>query len=358
MTCIQEISKSRENNGTVSILPYPATYFNYSIHVLLVICYVVSICISLVANALLVYILVLKKKSTSSFDYQLVNLCISHFVASVIVIPYVFILDVGQVAPEQFRNITCVFTEGLQIFFIACGVSLIMLCVISYNRVIATLYPYKRHLLMSKRMVVVVDIVSWIIMVITMFPSMLAQTYFPEVRLCIQDLQSVGLVIKPISYRMGQLVASLLLPLVWVLATYASIRLSLRRRRHITGQAQSQGNMTLAKASKLLGYQILTLCIGWFPFMTYWFVYGATDLIQGSCQSQVSSIKWHRLSILFGVINAAADPLIYLIGANDNKKIVVDMYRKVSPFFKISHTVRRQSIQLANFKSYIQTVED
>ena len=159
--------------------------------------------------------------------------------------------------------------------------------------------------------------------------------------MCFQDLESVGMVIKPITYRMWQLCVSLILPLLWVFASYASIRRALTKQRtvrlsvHVERKAEGQH---LRKASTLLGYQILTLCIGWFPFMTYWFIYAATDLIQNSCQSQVSSMKWHRIAILFGVINAAADPLIYLVGVNENKKLVCEAFRKVFFFKKSSKT--------------------
>ena len=92
-TCVQGIIRSRANNTSIILLPNQSSHFQHTAHIILVVCYLIAISVSVVANTLLSYV-VLKKKQRKPFDFLLLNLCASHFVASIFVIPYIFIVDV------------------------------------------------------------------------------------------------------------------------------------------------------------------------------------------------------------------------------------------------------------------------
>ena len=108
----------------------------------------------------------------------------------------------------------------------------------------------------------------------------------------------------------------------------------MKRNPSLGSQADGARAVTLKKAANLLGCFILTFCICWAPYGGYylWVVYGPPDGLKNGansdCASQIESVKWRSIVVLFIVMNDAADPLIYMLGVKDIKDSVKETIKK------------------------------
>ena len=113
------------------------------------------------ANSL-TWIAVLKNSFLRSpMNCLLLNLSLADMTSGLSVYPYLFILDVGTVydTPEQQTRL-CIFAEGLSVFFIASGTSLLTLCAISGNRFLGICFPMRQTLRMGRVSVLLFSITT------------------------------------------------------------------------------------------------------------------------------------------------------------------------------------------------------
>ena len=308
---------SSNSTGQSSSSIFDSSYFSKEAHIVLLTLYLLITLINFLANALVWTVILSKKQLRSPMNYLLLNLSLADMVSAVSIFPYLFILDTGTAAATPAgKGRVCAHTEGLGIFFIGSGASLLTLCAISFNRFLAIKHPTRQSLRMNRRSVLGFNIFSWIMSISCMVPNMISFKYESAYKTCLRDWGEInGLV-----YRILLMLIGLLFPVTFLLMSYCAI---LVKAREITPLEDSvmngRRNIRMRKAERMLGLLILIYIICWSPFIIFWILGTTTDLFPTDQQGVDSSNRWLRVTVFFCCLNGTLDPFVYIIGSNDLK---------------------------------------
>ena len=200
------------------------SYFSRETHIGIIIVYITATLINFFANSLVWKAVMKNKKLWTSTNYLLLNLSLADIVSGISVYPYLFVVDIGKISSNPVNQARlCNFTQGLSLFFVASGASLITLCGISYNRFLAVRYPFKKYLRMSRRAAVVFGILAWVISIIFMLPNMLSFKYERKIKACTHEWGHISAK----AYRLCLLFAGTLFPTIFLLLSFV-----VQRRTH------------------------------------------------------------------------------------------------------------------------------
>ena len=295
-----------------------SSYFSKEVHIMIIILYVIVTLVNFFANTMIWIAVKQNRRLRSPMNYLLLNLSLADIVSGISVYPYLFILDVGMVFKKPVKQARlCIVTEGLNIFFVASGASLLTLCGISFNRFLAISYPTRKNLRMGRKAVFRFSILTWIISTACMLPAMLSIKYQQKFKACFQEWEQIdGLV-----YWLCILLIGTVLPSSFLVTTYIAIVLRARVAIDTANEITvSQRNMH--KAKNILGVLILIYILCWLPFSTYFILLGTTSYFPRTVDGVRSSHRWMRTTVLFCTLNGTLNPVVYITGGNQLKEAI------------------------------------
>ena len=290
--------------------------FSYEAHIMISCLFIVVFIFNIIGNIGIWLVVPFKRTLRSPMNYLLLNLTLSHFISGVFTLVYCFTLDVAYVGSDSYYKlkILCSITEGLGIYNLASGANMLTLCGIGFNRFLAIQYPTRPDLRMRKNSVVIFNTCTWILSSVVMLPNLMSFRYEKHLQLCVREWGTI----HPVAYRLMFLILAVVLPLSFLISSFAAI---VWKRKKRAKKFFAGGNISitrpsyLMRAEKLLGAVILTFEIFWSPFFFYWGLYTAGNLFVG-CQGEIDAIKWIRVTVLIASMNSAVDPFIYTLGSS------------------------------------------
>lgn len=292
-------------------------YREFAKNALLITSMVLILACSIGGNVIIWLVIPFQKTLKSPMNLLLLNLSLGHLIGSVFLLVFLFIVDVGEYQTSQYaRDILCAITEGLGGYFLSCGAYLLTLCGIGFNRYMAIKYPTKQNLRMTKKSVLIYNIMCWFFSFVWILPSLISFQYEPRTGICLRNWRGI----HALSYRITSWLWSIMLPLVFLLLSFTGI--VLRRKENnlmLDGTAISGRKLRLQKAEKLLGLLILTFLFTWSPFFVYWGLYTMTSMFVG-CSGEFLAMKVMRITLLFSGLNGLIDPILYTVGSSAIRK--------------------------------------
>ena len=225
----------------------------------------------------------------------------------------------------------CSITEGLGIFNLASGANILTLCGTGFNRFLAIRYPNRPDLRMRKNSAVIFDTCTWILSSVINLPNIMSFCYKKHLQLCVREWGTI----HPVVYRLIYLILAVVLPLSFLVSSFAAIVWKRKKAKKIFagGNVSITRTSYLMRAEKLSGAVILTFVIFWSPLFFYWGLYTAGNLFVG-CQGEIDATKWIQVTVLIASMNSTVDPFIYILGSSvlrrEYKHRIHKLYSKVT----------------------------
>eukprot|EP00794_Sanderia_malayensis_P003791 gene3791-4314_t len=248
-------------------------------------------------------------------NYLLLNLSISDILAGISIYPHVFLKNIRQIStsPKDLR-ILCSFTEGLSVYFIAVGVSLSTLSVVSLYRYVLVRFPLRALWTHSKRTVKVIITSVWMTSIVVISPSAATYKYSSKLDACIRDWHGMNADI----YRILTWLLTIVLPLIFLIHCYLALRFA-RRAISRNKQGCSYNRLRMMKRSEqLVAMLIINFVICWTPFFLYWGIATFSLSFPQTYDGQTEMLKWVHVTILFSAVHSSVDPFLF---AASNKEI-------------------------------------
>ena len=306
---------------------FQCSYFSTETHVGITILYIIATLINFFANSLVWKVVIKNRRLRTATNYMLLNLSLADIVSGILIYPYLFIVDIGKIFnnPRE-QALSCNIAQGLSLFFVASGASLIILCGISCNRFMGVKYPLRRHLQMTRKSAIIFSILAWVFSTVFMLPNMLSFKYDPEIKACTHEWGQIN----PKAYRICLLLAGTVLPTIFMLLSYLAILYRARKNAQFTAETESPTGTGLKRAERMVGILILVYVICWLPFTLQWTLKVATDYFPPTVEGQIMLNRWVRTTVLFCTLNGTINPIVYIFGSSEINRSIRKGYNRSS----------------------------
>ena len=296
---------------------FQCSYFSTEAHIGIIITYIAATLINFFANSLVWKAVIKNRRLRTSTNYLLLNLSLADIVSGILIYPYLFIVDIGKIfyKPRE-QALLCNIAQGLSLFFVASGASLIILCGISYNRFMGVKYPMKRHLQMTRKSAIIFSILAWVSSTVFMLPNMLSFKYEPEIKACTHEWGQINAKV----YRICLLLAGTVLPTIFLLLSYMAIVYRARRIARTLSTASNgepQTGTGLKRAERMVGVLIFVYVICWLPFSLQWTLKVFTNFFPQTIEGQMKLNRWVRMTVFFCTLNGTINPIVYIFGISE-----------------------------------------
>ena len=292
--------------------------FSREIHYFVDFLFVLLSLVAIVANSLVLVTVIRKRSLHTAFNIPLSNLCLANVLAAIAIYPYVFVINVRQFNVfERKERILCAFTDGNSIFFICSGTALFSLCAISFNRYLTLKHPCRSKVRMRKREFHIFNVLAWTFMVIILAPSILCFKHSSIVGACVRDWTPIN--DNGIIYRVVIVVLTFFLPITFLLLSYIALRRQIRKRPQSQGRnnpVRRKSFLRSKKAEQVVLLLILNFLICWLPFLCYWILMAASDILKGN-EAAIRRLQVVRIATLFTLLNCSMDPFLYMVGSSE-----------------------------------------
>ena len=295
--------------GVAAYSMFESSYFSKDEHLTIVSFYILATIVNVFANSLVWTTIIKNRHLKSPMNYLILNLSLADIISGISVYPYLFMTDAGAFfhSPEKQARL-CIITEGLSLFWIANGASLLTLCGISFNRFLAVAYPTRQNLRMDRKSVVAFNIFTWIIATACMIPGIISWSYKSQFKTCMNDFR----VLNGFVYRIVLLLIGTVLPSTFLILSFLAIVYKVRAIVPIEdARMNSRRYDRMQKAEKMLGILILIYVISWLPFSLYWTLLTTTNYFPISNDGVRLSNQWMRVTALFCTLNGSLNPFVY-----------------------------------------------
>ena len=260
----------------------------------------------------------LKKVKSNFFNLLLLNLSISDIMSCISILPYAIVDPSWLRSLTQINaDISCTFTYGQTPFWVATVASLFTLSYISAIR-----YVFIVHLRKSLRLrwlkqrsaSVRLLLITWPLASCILLVNFFSYRYNRDNEICVREWPEN---FNGQIYGLMTAIFGFVLPMIILIFTLVSIKISLKRQ--IRQSTQNQSNQ---KTVKLLGTLVLVFFIFWGPFFVYWTlstIAGSVTFANG-IDGQLQRMRVIRCVVLVALFNTIVNPLIYALQCDDIKQ--------------------------------------
>ena len=276
----------------------------------------VAIC-GIAGNSVFCYLLGSKKLNSNFFTVLLLNLAIADIISCISILPYA-IVDFSWLSylPQVNANIACTFTIGQTPFWVATGASLFTLNYVTASRFIFIVYPLRSlKLEWVRRPITSVCfiLITWVLALTILLPNFFSFQYDRNTWTCPRQWPD-GFNGK--IYGVATAFLLYVLPVFFLIFTFASIKRSLKRR--VPQRTQNQNSQ---KTLELLGTLVLAFFICWGPFSIYWILSTAAGSLTfgNDSEGEFQKMRVIRCVVLVALCNTIFNPVIYFSRCDEIK---------------------------------------
>lgn len=291
--------------------------FTYSTDIIISTIYVLLTLVNFIGNTTMIFLIIRRRQLHTTVNYLLLNLSLSDIVGGIGIYPYVFVTNISSIKENQLNlTVVCSLTQGLSIFFLAAGVSLITLCAVSLYRYCIIRFPLRALWTRSKRTVEIIITLVWILSIASIFPAAVSYRYSPEHNICERDWRNID----GNTYRCIIMVVSIILPSAFMFLCYFALRHARRKISRRCVSANSSRIKMVKRSERLIAFLIANFVICWTPFLVYWGIRTFTSLFPQTYDGLRCTLKWIRVTVIFAVVNGAVDPFLFAASSKEIRK--------------------------------------
>ena len=292
--------------------------------------WIIATVINLSAN--MVICIAVKRNSNlhNAVNYLLVNLSIADILCALGVYPYIFMIDILNIAASNDDlTVACSLSDGAPVFFIASGASLLTLSTISLTRYLVIRFPLRPEFRLSKRGTKLYVVISWIASIAFLTPSTYTYEYSYTLGACVRQWGAINGTV----YRLILLLFTSILPSGLLIFCYTAILTAKKTPLPgLTREVQQTRLQNMKKAENLVRLLMINYLLCWLPFFIYYGLATFMKHFQPTFEGQTLKLRWLRVSLFFATLNGTIDPFLYLRPNKDLKNEVKTVLRTVLPW--------------------------
>ena len=285
------------------------TYVGFTIlFALMVIC-------NLVGNTLVILVVTLNRSMRTPTNYLLVNLASADMVVAVF-IGLQFIATPTFTHPQgTLGSVLCKIITGGNPGWVGAVASVFSLVAIAIERYWAVLHPHSQKIKLTKKKILILALLSWIVSIIWAIPGFWATTYIKEIKGCAHSFS------KPIYaklYTVGWSVVAGVIPITIMGRLYSKVVYRLWFANSTNAESSQRALLRYRKrVTKMVIFVTVVYVMCWVPELLIYFL-GFTGAIS------LHAIHYAIASALV-VFNSSINPAVYSLQSSKFRKHIGDM---------------------------------
>ena len=285
------------------------TYVGFTIlFALMVIC-------NLVGNTLVILVVTLNRSMRTPTNYLLVNLASADMVVAVF-IGLQFIATPTFTHPQgTLGSVLCKIITGGNPGWVGAVASVFSLVAIAIERYWAVLHPHSQKIKLTKKKILILALLSWIVSIIWAIPGFWATTYIKEIKGCAHSFS------KPIYaklYTVGWSVVAGVIPITIMGRLYSKVVYRLWFANSTNAESSQRALLRYRKrVTKMVIFVTVVYVMCWVPELLIYFL-GFTGAIS------LQAIH-HVIASALVVFNSSINPAVYSLQSSKFRKHIGDM---------------------------------
>lgn len=266
--------------------------------------------INLVGNTLVILVVLLNRSMKTPTNYLLVNLASADMVVAIF-IGVQFIATPTFTHPQgTLGTVLCKTVTAGTPGWVGAVASVFSLVAISIERYWAVLHPHSQKIKLTKRKIIILALLSWIVSIIWAIPGFWATTYIKEINGCAHSFS------KPIYaqlYTVGWAVVAGVIPISIMGARYSRVVYRLWFVNNDAAEATQRALLRYRKrVTKMVIFVTVVYVLCWVPELLIYFL-GFTGAIT------LEAIH-HAIASALIVFNSSINPVVYSLQSSKFRK--------------------------------------
>ncbi|KAJ7331169.1 hypothetical protein OS493_020872 [Desmophyllum pertusum] len=279
--------------------------------------FAVMITVNAFGNSLVIFVVLLNKSMKTPINYLLVNLAVADLTVALFSSVQFIITPVIQHPTGVKGTMLCKFITGGNPAWIGAIASIFSLIAMAFERYCAVLYPHSIRLKLTKRRILVLIILCWLLSVIFAIPGFWAMIYVTDTKSCGHSWA------KPVYaevYTIGWTIVAGLIPISIMGGLYSRVVYRLWFTRDTTTEASQKALLRCRRrATKMVIAVTVIYVLCWVPELSIYFMgfTGALTLTQ----------LHHGIASVLIVFNSSINPVVYSLQSSSFRRHLSDLVR-------------------------------